>query len=110
MRKIIPSTTSPLEARIASHRRKTVCVSVTARKHLYRGTIVRDHERIHTGEKPCKCAHCDETFRCSQAVKEHEKSAHNLHLKCDNLVQRRKFIHATYATKTFSWSMCAVAA
>ena len=36
-------------------------------------SAVRDHERIHTGEKPYKCSTCNETFRQASTLRYHER-------------------------------------
>lgn len=42
-----------------------------------------EHERIHTGEKPLQCLHCNQTFRDKFGLGRHVKTKHTKEISCD---------------------------
>ncbi|XP_023227442.1 zinc finger protein 337-like [Centruroides sculpturatus] len=47
-------------------------------KRFQRPTLLQLHQRIHTGEQPIPCSHCDKSFRTAKALTKHMKTASHL--------------------------------
>ncbi|XP_013777580.2 zinc finger and BTB domain-containing protein 24-like [Limulus polyphemus] len=56
--------------------KKHLCT--TCNKKFHRPTLLKIHQRVHTGEKPNKCSECDKNFRTSKALSIHMKTASHL--------------------------------
>ncbi|XP_013774646.1 zinc finger protein 721-like isoform X2 [Limulus polyphemus] len=56
--------------------KKHICT--TCNKRFHRPTLLKIHQRVHTGEKPNKCSECDKNFRTAKALSIHMKTASHL--------------------------------
>lgn len=45
-------------------------------KMFTRNYLLEDHIRIHTGEKPFQCDHCDNSYRTKSSLRGHTKKIH----------------------------------
>ena len=53
----------------------------------------RSHEKIHTGEKPFKCKHCDELFNRQTDCKRHEKTHTRTNTEMYERTLMREYTH-----------------
>lgn len=69
-------------------------------KKFQRPTLLESHTRVHTGEKPIQCGHCDKSFRTSKSLTKHLKTS--THMKACGEFEEK----ALEATKPFLCAQC----